>query len=130
MMTSAQDLDRYQAPAECIRAARAGISEIMRLLRSPTAEDSERCTALLGDVGTHLQSAASILREHDSVRNADLRHSVVQLQREVRTLAVTLTESDRLVSGWVRRLGVKAAGYTERGASAPLILIKKVNVTG
>ncbi len=127
---SAQRLDRYQAPAECIRAARAGISEVMRLLSLSREEDAERCTALLENVVAQLQSASVILRDLGSVKNADLRRSVAQLQRDVKTLATTLSASDRLISGWVRRLGVKNAGYTERGASAPLILVKKVNVTG
>lgn len=129
-MICALEVDGYQAPAEHIRAARAGISEIMQLLRVPTTEDAERCTVLLGEVGTQLQSAAAALRQFDGPKNADLRQSLSHLQREVRTLALTLSESDRFISGWVRRLGAKTAGYTERGASAPLFLIKKVNVTG
>jgi len=130
MAMSAHQLDTYQAPAECIRAARAGISEVMRLLSLSREEDAERYTVLLDGVVVHLQSASAILRACDSVKNADLRRSVTQLQSEVKTLATTLSASDRLISGWVRRLGVKSAGYTERGGSAPLILVKKVNVTG
>ena len=122
--------DLYTEPAECIRAARAGVAETMRQLSVPTAEGGERCGDLLGEVGRQLQSAAVLLQVTEGPHNAAFRRSVEQLQREVKELAQTLAESDRLISGWVRRVGVRNGGYTEQGASAPLVLIKKVNVEG
>src|SRR5690349_8743779 len=120
--------DQKPGPAEHIRAARAGVSGIMRQLSVPTPEGEELLGEMLGDVGRQLQSAAKLL-EADGPRHATLRRDVQQLHREIKILSLTLGESDHMISGWVRRLGVKSGGYTEQGASAPLVLVRKVNVS-
>jgi hypothetical protein len=129
-MNRAAGQQPYTGPAECIRAARAGVAEIVRQLGASTVEGVERCGDLLDEVGQRLQSAAGMLRGMQGPHNAAFRREVEQLHREVKTLARTLVESDRLISGWVRRVAVKNGGYTEKGASAPLVLIKKVSVEG
>lgn len=129
-MISGGGHDLYSEPAKCIRAARTGVAETMRQLSAATADGGERCGDLLGEVGRQLQSAALLLQVMDGPHNADFRRGVEQLRREIKALARTLTESDRLISGWVRRVAVKNGGYTEQGASAPLVLIKKVSVEG
>jgi len=117
-------------PAGCIRAARAAVAEVIERLNVPTEENGGRCGDLLVEVERQLQSAAGLLRQVEDPRNPGLRHDVERLRIEIRTLARTLAESDRLVSGWVRRLGIRTGGYTEQGAAAPLVLIKKVNIAG
>ncbi len=129
-MNSTAGRHPYTGPAECIRAARAGVAEIVRQLGASTAEGVDRCGDLLGEVGQHLQSAAGMLQGMEGPHNAGFRRDVEQLHREIKTLGRTLVESDRLISGWVRRVAVKSGGYTEQGASAPLVLIKKVSVEG
>ena len=124
------DTSAYRAPAEQIRTARAGIAEVMRLLAMPAQENAERCGELLGEVGVNLQSAAGMLREAGSTADSEFRFSIEQLRREVRTLAFALSESDRMVSGWLGALGARTGGYTSEGASAPLLLMRKVNFTG
>lgn len=123
-------------PAACVRLARAAIAEIIGLLKTPTADNAEKCLELLAEVEQMLRSAGNILRDHSSQSGsgfapaAGAHRELEQLRREVRTLASCLSESDRLVSGWIRSAGVKNGGYTAQGASAPLILLKKVDVTG
>lgn len=126
-MTNEQD--RYEPPAECIRAARAHIAEVMRSLRLLTT-DEERCADLLGEAGTQLQSASAMLNGLQTPDDANLRREVEGLRQELKILALALAESDRLVSGWIRRIGAISGGYTEQGASAPLFLVKKVNISG
>lgn len=130
MPNSAHEQDRYEPPAECIRAARAHIADVMRCLTFLSTDQEERCTDLLGEAGTQLQSAAAMLNGLRMPDDANLRLEVEGLRQELKILAYALAESDRLVSGWIRRMGTTSGGYTEQGASAPLFLVKKVNVTG
>jgi hypothetical protein len=129
MPNSAQEQDRYEPPAECIRAARTRVAEVMRSLKIVSTDETERCADLLADAGTQLQSAAVMLRALERPGDAKLRLEIEGLRQELKTLAYALAESDRLVSGWMRRMGTKSGGYTQQGASAPLILVKKVNIT-
>jgi hypothetical protein len=123
-------------PAACVRVARAAIAEVIGLLKAPTADNAERCLELLAEVEQMLRSAGDMLRANSSqpgcgfAPSAGAHRELEQLRREVKTLASCLSESDRLVSGWIRSAGVKNGGYTAQGASAPLILVKKVDVTG
>lgn len=126
MQNAAHEQDRYQGPVECIRAARAGITAVTRSLQDLSADQAE---SLLEQAATQLQSAAVILRDLQQPGDKNLRLEIEQVRRQLKTLALTLSESERLVSGWIRRIGA-TSGYTEKGASAPLILVKKVNVTG
>jgi hypothetical protein len=128
MPNTAHEQDRYQPPAECIRAARAHIAEVMRSLNILSTDEAERCADLLFQAGTELQAAASLLRGMDRPGDVLIRLEVEAMRQQLKTLAYTLAESDRLISGWIRRMG--NSGYTDRGASAPLTLVKKVNVTG
>jgi hypothetical protein len=130
MPNSAHEQDRYEPPADCIRAARAHIAEVMRSLAVLSRDGEERCTDLLGEAGKQLQAAATMLNGLETPTDTDLRHEVEGLRQELKILAYALAESDRLVSGWIRRMGTRSGGYTEQGASAPLILVKKVNITG
>src|SRR5579859_6527874 len=103
--------DQQQSgPAGCIRAARAAVAEVIERLNVPTDENSGRCGDLLVEVERQLQSAASMLRQIEDPRDAGLRRDVEHLRIEIRTLARTLAESDRMVSGWVRRLGIRTGG--------------------
>ena len=122
--------DRYEPPAECIRAARGHIADVMRSLTFLSTDEAERCVDLLGEAGTQLQSAAAMLNGGQTPDHLNFRVEVEGLRQELKILASALTESDRLVSGWIRRIGTTSGGYTEQGASAQLILMKKVNVTG
>jgi hypothetical protein len=130
MPNTAHEQDRYEPPADCIRAARAHIAEVMRSLVFLSTDESERCVDLLGEAGTQLRSAAVMLNGLQTPADANLRSEVEGLREELKVLAYALAESDRLVSGWIRRMGATNGGYTEQGGSAPLILMKKVNVTG
>ncbi len=117
-------------PAESIRAARSRLSKITSLMIQPSPENAEECGSLLEDVATDLSSAVSALRTSGTAADARLRGEIEQLRGEVKILALAFAETDRLLSGWARNLGVKANGYTDRGTSAPLMLVKKVEVKG
>jgi hypothetical protein len=127
MPTAAHEQHPYQAPAECIRTARAGIAAVMHSLKTLSVDELEH---LLVEAGTQLQSAATMLGDLECPGDINLRREVEQLRRELKMLALTLAESDRLVSGWARRIGATNAGYTEQGTATPLTLVKKVDVTG
>ena len=99
-------------------------------MQSLQALSGEKAEHLLIEAGTQLQSAATLLRDMEWPGDAELRREIEQLRRQLRTLAVTLAESDRFVSGWMRRIGASNAGYNELGASAALTLVKKVNISG
>lgn len=124
--------DRYEPPAECIRTARRHISEVMQSLKGASAKEVDRCADLLGDACAQLQSAAAMLSDLGPQwpDASKLRLEIEGLREELNTLASALAESDRLVSGWIRRMGAIRGGYTEQGASAPLTLVKKVHVVG
>ena len=121
---------RQPGPAGCIRAARVAVAEILERLNIPTEESAGRCGDLLIEVERQLQSAAGMLRDTADPGQTNLRKDVEVLRAEIRTLSRTLAESERMVSGWVRRLGIKTGGYTELGAAAPLVLVKKVHAEG
>src|ERR1700681_1187222 len=127
MLQSAHEQDHYQPPAECIRAARAHIAEVMRSLKALSSDAAERSADLLSEAATQLQDAAAMLRGMECPGDANLRLEVERLRQELKTLSYALSQTDRLVSGWMRRMG---SGYTERGGAAPLMLVKKVNITG
>lgn len=129
-MTAAPGNSAYHSPAECVRAARAGVSKVAGLLSEPTPQNAELCAELMRNVAEQLGSAAQYLHTDEYKRDAALRSSIEMLQREVKVLAGRFAATDRLLSGWVRTVGAKSGGYTEEGGSAPLVLIKKVDVTG
>ena len=110
MPNTAQEQDRYQPPAECIRAARAHLAEVMRSLKVLSIDEGERCTDLLGEAAMQLRSAAAMLSGMERPGDAKLRTELEQLRRQLKTLAYALTESDRLVSGWIRRMGATRGG--------------------
>lgn len=119
-----------QAPAEHIRHAREGIARVMQLLQKSGPDSGDQTTAALAEVSEHLRTAAELLRDGEPETHAGFKSTLEQLRREVKTLAFSLSASDRLVSGWINALGSRQGGYTAQGGSAPLILIKKVNFTG
>lgn len=127
MHNEASEVQRQKPAAESIRAGRAVLSDVRALLRQPSLANAEQCGELLNDAARHLRSAAGQL---DAGQDKRLRADLERLRAEVDLLARTLSETDRMLSSWSRKLGVKANGYTERGASAPLILVKKLSVTG
>lgn len=124
MRNSASQQDPYREPAGCIRAAREGVAQVMNSLNDP-----DRQVHLLSEATTQLESAAALLGSAERCGDAHLRFEVEQLRRDLQTVSLALAESDRLVSRWIRRIGTRG-GYTEQGDSAPLILVKKLNVTG
>jgi len=117
------------SPAECIRTARTTVAEVMQRLRTPVTQNAEQCTDLLTDVEANLRSALDMLH-HGDAANAEFTSDIEHLRREVKTLALALAASDRVVSGWIRSTGSKNGGYTDQGGSAPLFLVKRLNVTG
>ena len=119
------------SPAECIRTARTTIAEVLQRLRTPVTQNAEQCTDLLTDVEDNLRSALDLLRQDESAAaNTAFTTDIEHLRREVKTLTVALAASERLVSGWLRSTGSKNGSYTDQGGSAPLFLVKRLNVTG
>lgn len=121
------DVDSRKCAAESIRTGRAILFQVRTLLRQPSPANAEESGKLLSDAAEHFRSALTQLQAH---RDISLKAELEQLRVEVDVLAKTLSETDRLLTSWTRRLGVRANGYTERGTSAPLILVKKLSVTG
>lgn len=121
------EVQSRKSAAESIRTGRAILSDVRALVRQSTPASAEECGNLLNEAARHLRSAAA---QMDPGPDTSLRADLERLRSEVDLLARTLSETDRLLTSWTRKIGVKANGYTSRGASAPLILIKKLSVTG
>jgi len=127
MLTSDPKPNAYRKPADCIRSARAGISEVMHSLE--TAASADALVALLTEAAKQLLEASELLRKNENADDAGIRLEIEGLRSQLKTLSVLLAESERLVSRWIGRLGTRG-GYTEQGTSAPLVLVKKVNISG
>ena len=121
------EVDSRKSAAQSIRTGRSILFQVRGLLRQPSQANAEESGKLLNDAAEHFKHALTQLQAR---RDMSLKAELEQLRVEVDVLARSLSETDRLLTSWTRRLGVRANGYTERGTSAPLILVKKLSVTG
>jgi hypothetical protein len=115
---------------ECLRAARASMRQVKRLLSAPSAEAADESAALLRDVEVQLGCVAAILRRNGGKPQADIRAGVEELQTEVAALAAFFAGADKMLSGWLDAIRSRRGGYTERGQAAPLTLVRKLSVEG
>jgi len=114
---------------ECLRAARAGMREVKRLLANPSAEAADESAALLRDVEIQLGCVAAILRRSGAQPNPEIRAEVEELQREVALLAAFFSGANKMVSRWLDTVRSRR-GYTRRGEAAPLVLVQRMSVEG
>jgi hypothetical protein len=104
--------------------------DVRSLLARPSLENADRSAAILRDVEVQLGCAAAMLQNNPSEPGDDFRLALEELQAEVAALARFLSEADKLLSGWLRAVQTRRAGYTERGQAAPLVLVNKLAVEG
>lgn len=128
MLNSERPNDPYREPGECIRSARGRIAQVIGSLDSVSSSCAEQYADILVDAARQLQSAAALIQGIESPQDKGLRKEILELRREIKLLSSVLVESDRLVTAWIGRIGGRS-GYTERGGSSPLFLVRKVNVT-
>ena len=115
---------------ECLKAARAAMWQVKRLLTQPTVEAADESAALLRDVEVQLGCVAAILRVNGAQPDAEIREGVDALQHEVAMLASFFSGADRMLSGWLNAVRSQRGGYTQRGQAAPLVLVRKLSVEG
>jgi hypothetical protein len=120
---------QYGDARECLRAARAGMRQVKRLLAQPTPDAADESAALLRDVEVQLGCVAAILRS-GARPEPGVRAGVEELQSEVAVLAAFFSGADKMLSGWLDAVRTRRGGYTHRGQAAPLTLVKKLSVEG
>ncbi len=116
------------AAREHLRAAKAGMREVRHLLSDPSVENADRSGSILREVEVQLGCAAALLQHNGAQPDEEFRFALEELQGEVAVLARVLSEADKLLSGWLRAVQTRRAGYTPRGQAAPLVLVSKVAV--
>jgi hypothetical protein len=124
-----ENATQYGDAQECLRAARAGMRQVKRLIAQPTAEAADESATLLRDVEVQLGVVAAILRS-GARPDPVIRSGVEELQGEVAVLAAFFSGADRMLSGWLDAVRTRRGGYTQRGQAAPLVLVKKLSVEG
>src|SRR5579884_2495381 len=100
MHTSEPNPSAYRQPVECIRAARSSIADLTHSLQ--VADDP---FTVLNEAAEQLQQAADLLRSNETADDDAIRLEVDELRRQLKTLSAFLAESERLVKGWLGRLG-------------------------
>ena len=120
----------YGDAKECLKAARAGMRQVKRLLSQPSVEAADESAALLRDIEVQLGCVAAILRRNDAKPDAGMREGVDELQHEVAVLAAFFAGADKMLSGWLNAVRSQRGGYTQRGQAAPLVLVRKLSVEG
>jgi len=115
---------------QCLRAARANMREIKRLVSQPSAESVDQAVAILRDVEVQLGCVAGLLQKSGNKPDLLIRTEAEDLQEEVAVLARFLAQADKMLAGWLQAVRTNRGGYTERGQAAPLVLVKKLTVEG
>lgn len=120
----------YGDAKEYLRAARASMRQVKRLLSQPSFEAADESAALLRDVEVQLGCVAAILRRNGAKPGVEIRAGVEELQGEVAVLAAFFAGADKMLSGWLDGIRSRRGGYTESGQAAPLRLVRKLSVEG
>ena len=123
-----EDASVHVAAREHLRAAKAGMRQVRRLLSEPSVENADQSGSILREVEVQLGCAAALLQHNGSQPGEEFRLALEELQAEVAVLARFLSEADKLLSGWLRAVQTRRGGYTQRGQAAPLALVNKVAV--
>lgn len=125
-----EDSTAGSAAREYLRAAAAGVLEVQRLLSVPSPQNADQSAAILRNVEVQLGCAAAVLGENAIQADAAVRLAVEQIQGEVAVLARFLSESDKMLSGWLQAVQSKRGGYTKRGQAAPLVVVSRMRAEG
>lgn len=128
--TCMESATAYGDAGECLKAARAGMRQVKRLLSQPSVEAADESAALLRDIEVQLGCVAAILRRNDAKPDTEMREGVDALQHEVAVLAAFFAGADKMLSGWLNAVRSQRGGYTQRGQAAPLVLVRKLSVEG
>jgi hypothetical protein len=116
--------------AEYIQAARKNLAEVKTLLSRPTTESVQDSGDLMREVEVQLGCAVAILRSSKQRAAATLIAEIQELKHQTEFLALLVAETNRFLSGWVSRVLISRNGYTDRGAAAPLFLVRKTSAEG
>jgi hypothetical protein len=127
----AQTPTQYSGARECLSVARCQMDQVKQLLSHPSVECGEQLAAILRQVEVQIGCAASILKKGGSSKpDPETRAVLEDLQREVAVLAQFFAETDKFLTGWLRAIQSKRAGYTPQGQAAPLMLVSKMRLEG
>ena len=121
---------RSESAAEYIQAARKNLAEVKTLLSRPTTESVQDSGDLMREVEVQLGCAVAILRSSQQRAAATLIAEIQELKSQTEFLALLVAETNRFLSGWVSRVLISRNGYTDRGAAAPLFLVRKTSAEG
>ena len=130
MEASPQKAMRSESAADYIHAARKNLGEVKNLLTRPTSQSVQDSTDRMREVEVQLGCAVAILRSSPQRAAANLITELQDLKHQTQFLAQLIGETNRFLSGWVNRVLVSRNGYTERGAAAPLYLVRKTTAEG
>ena len=130
MEASPQKGVQSENAAEYIRAARKNLAEVKTLLSQPTTESVQNSGDLMREVEVQLGCAVAILRSSKQRAASTLIAEIQELKRQTEFLVLLVAEANRFLSGWVSRVLISRNGYTERGAAAPLFLVRKTSAEG
>ena len=125
-----ENATEYGDARECLQAARVSMRQVKRLLSRPSPDTADESAALLRDVEVQLGCVAAILRQSAPKPDAGMRQGIEELQSEVAVLAAFFAGADKMLSGWLDAVRSRRGGYTQRGQSAPLMLVGKLSVEG
>ena len=125
-----ENATEYGDARECLQAARVSMRQVKRLLSQPSVDAADESAALLRDVEVQLGCVAAILRQSSPKPDPGMRQGIEELQSEVAVLASFFLGADKMLTGWLDAVRSRRGGYTERGKSAPLVLVRKLSVEG
>ena len=99
-----------------LASARAGVSDVCRILISPSPAALDRCAPLLETAAAEVSACLPELRNSKGTQ-AEVDEAQ-QLRQAVRHAKRLLEGAARFHENWIRRLGALNGGYTGRGEPA------------
>ena len=90
----------------------------------------EKVGDLMREVEVQLGCAVAILRSSKQRAAATMIAEIQELKHQTEFLVLLVAETNRFLSGWVSRVLISRNGYTDRGAAAPLFLVRKTSAEG
>jgi hypothetical protein len=116
--------------AKLLHGAHARVRAVRESLRQPGPAVLSRSWPLLQEAIDQLSRLNRRLEDRGQGRDAALKHSALELRRELSQLGALLESSADFTAGWTRRLSAMVSGYTPQGAHAPLDAGRRILVEG
>ncbi len=118
-----------RSPRELLDAAQSRVGRGRALLRQAGTADADHCETLLREACEELAKVVETLRG-GVAGDSGLRDHAVALQREIQQVEALLDQGARFARQWLERLGAANAGYTPRGAMAPILRCGRISMAG